>query len=385
MNMANRAAVVGVGRSYPAHSDPPRDIYDLALNALSGALDDAGLAYRDIDGLITNRISSYGRLAELCGIDPDYTLATPGHGRFCGICIQTAALLVESGMVRTVALVYSNDSKSSNTSYGGGPNGYGGAAGAYGTSDLHWAPYGMTSPGAIHALMMQRHMHRFGTREEHLGEVASTFRRHAALNPDAVMKTPFTLADYLEARPICAPLRLLDYCLINDGAVAMIITSSDRAKDCRKKPVFIRAAAQASKLDGSSLPPDDFWFAPMSKVAGDVYRRSGVSRNELDGLMIYDNFTPTVLFTLEGFGFCPVGESGNWVSEGHLQLGADFPANTNGGHLSDSYLQGWGLNAEAVRQVRGECGARQIPDANFIQYMAASPIVTSIIYGREAT
>ncbi|MBM7326110.1 thiolase family protein [Agrobacterium sp. S2] len=378
-----RAAVVGVGRSNPNFAGLRNDVYGLAQDALNLALGDAGLLHCDIDGLITNRIPSYGRLAELCGINPRFTLATPGHGRFCGICIQTAVLLVESGQVKTIALVYANDSKSAGTTYGGDPSGYGSAAGAYGIADLHWASYGMTSPGAYHALMMQRHMHSFGTRIEHLGKIAATFRSHAALNPEASMKSPFSVEQYLKAKLVCAPLRLLDYCLINDGAVALIITSAERAKDTRTAPVFIRGAAQASQLKGSSLPPQDYWFEPMRAVANEIYARSEVTRSDIDGLMIYDNFTPTVLFSLEGFGFCPVGESGNWVDEGHLRLGSDYPANTSGGHLSDAYLQGWGLNLEAVKQIRGECGARQIKNPNFIQYLAASPIVTSVIYGRE--
>jgi acetyl-CoA acetyltransferase len=376
------AAVVGVGHTRYGKL-PEYNIYDLGLWALEVALADCGLDYSDIDGLIVNRIPSYSRFAELCSMDPRYTLATPGHGRFSGICIQTAALLVESGAVDTVALVYANDGASAGTKYGGDASQYGGAAGAYGSTDEHWSPYGMTSPGAFHALMMQRHMHKYGTRDVDLGEIAATFRRHAHLNPDAVMKTPFSIDEYLRATMICSPLRLLDYCLINDGAVALVITSADRAKDCRKQPVFIRGAAQASQFSGSSFPPDDFWYGPMKVVADDVYAAAGVCKEDLSGLMIYDNFTPTVLFTLEGFGFCAPGESGAWVSEGHLRLGARYPTNTNGGHLSESYLQGWGLNIEAVRQIRRECGDRQIKDASLIQYMAASPVVTSIIYGKE--
>ena len=112
---------------------------------------------------------------------------------------------------------------------------------------------------------------------------------------------------------------------------------------------------------------------------------AGVQRDDLDALMIYDNFSPTVLFSLEGFGFCNQGEGGAWMQDGRLELGGQFPTNTSGGHLSESYMQGWGLNAEAVRQLRGECGARQVEDAKLIQYMCAAPLITSIIYGRDAT
>jgi acetyl-CoA acetyltransferase len=378
--LSGKAAVVGVGTTRYGKL-PEYDPYDLGMWALQEALDDCGLSYGDIDGLIVNRIPDYRRFGELCGINPRYTTSTPGHGRFSGICIQTAALLIASGAVNTVALVYANNGASSGTKYGGDQ--YGSAAGAYGSSDQHWAPYGMTSPGAFHALMMERHRHLYGTTEDQLGTIAMTFRDHASLNPDAVMRKRFTLDEYRRSKFICEPLRLLDYCLINDGAVALIITSSERAIDLRKPPVYIRGAAQAAHFRDSSFPPEDFWWEPMSLVAKDVYDMAGVKAEDMDGLMIYDNFTPTVLFTLEGFGFCPRGESGAWVSEGHLKLGGRFPSNTNGGHLSESYLQGWGLNAEAVRQIRGECGERQISNPRLIQYMAASPVVTSIIYGKD--
>jgi acetyl-CoA acetyltransferase len=242
----------------------------------------------------------------------------------------------------------------------------------------------MTSPGAFHALMMRRHMEQYGTEPEQLGAIAMAFRRHASLNPDAVMRTPFTIEEYLAARFICEPLRLLDYCLINDGGVAMILTTAERARDLPKPPVYIRGFAQASEFAGSTFPPDDFWRRPIQSVAADVYAMAGVGPADMDALMIYDNFTPTVLFSLEGFGFCPVGESGPWVADGKLQLGGALPTNTSGGHLSESYMQGWALNVEAVRQLRGECGARQVAGAELIQYMTAAPVITSMIYGRDA-
>jgi acetyl-CoA acetyltransferase len=372
--LAGKVAVVGVGTTRYGKL-PEYDAYDLGVWALKAALEDCGLGFDDIDGLIINRIPDYQRFGELTGINPRYVTITPGQGRFSGICIQTAVAVIAAGLARTVALVYGNNGRSAGDAYGGASDAYGsGGAGL-------WFPYGMTSPGAFHALMMRRHMDEYGTTSDQLGTIAMTFRRHASLNPGAVMRTPFTLEEYRAARYICEPLRLLDYCLINDGGVAMILTSAERARDLKKRPAYIRGFGQASALAGSTFPPDDYWRAPMRKVAEDVYGMASAAAEDMDALMIYDNFTPTVLFSLEGFGFCKPGEGGAWVAEGNLSLGNKFPANTSGGHLSESYMQGWALNVEAVRQVRGECGERQVRGAELVQYMTAAPVITSIIYG----
>jgi len=376
--LAGRVAVAGVGTTRYGRL-PEYDAYDLGVWALKSALEDCGLGFGDVDGLIINRIADYQRFGEITGINPRYTTITPGQGRFSGICIQTAVAVIAAGMAEVVALVYGNNGRSAGDHYGGASDAYGsGGAGL-------WFPYGMTSPGAFHALMMRRHMEEYGTTTEQLGAIARAFRRHASLNPQAVMRTPFTPEEYRTARFICEPLRLLDYCLINDGGVAMILTSAERARDLRKPAVYVRGFSQASALAGSTFPPDDYWRAPMARVAADVYQMAGAGPADMDALMIYDNFTPTVLFSLEGFGFCPPGESGPWVAGGKLELGDEFPTNTSGGHLSESYMQGWALNVEAVRQVRGECGARQVAGANLVQYMTAAPVITSIIYGSEAT
>ena len=372
--LAGKCAVVGVGTTRYGKL-PEYDAYDLGVWALKAALEDCGLRFEDIDGLIINRIPDYQRFGEITGINPRYVTITPGQGRFSGICIQTACAVIAAGLANIVALVYGNNGRSAGDAYGGASDAYGsGGAGL-------WFPYGMTSPGAFHALMMRRHMEEFGTTTDQLGTIAATFRRHASLNPDAVMRAPFTLEEYRSARYICEPLRLLDYCLINDGGVAMILTSAERGSDLRKRPVHIRGFGQASALAGSTFPPDDYWRAPMSRVAEDAYGMAGAGPQDMDALMIYDNFTPTVLFSLEGFGFCKPGESGPWIAEGKLGLGQEFPTNTSGGHLSESYMQGWALNVEAVRQVRGECGERQVKDARLVQYMTAAPVITSIIYG----
>lgn len=372
--LAGKVAVVGVGTTRYGKL-PDYDAYELGVWALKAALEDCGLGFDDVDGLIINRIPDYQRFGEMIGISPRYVTITPGQGRFSGICIQTAVAVIAAGLASTVALVYGNNGRSAGDAYGGASDAYGsGGAGL-------WFPYGMTSPGAFHALMMRRHMDEYGTTSDQLGAIAMTFRRHASLNPDAVMRTPFSLEEYRAARYICEPLRLLDYCLINDGGVAMILTSAERARDLKKRPVQIRGFGQASALAGSTFPPQDYWRAPMRKVAEDVYGMAGAAPEDMDALMIYDNFTPTVLFSLEGFGFCKPGESGPWVSQGHLSLGNKHPTNTSGGHLSESYMQGWALNVEAVRQVRGECGERQVKGAELVQYMTAAPVITSIIYG----
>jgi acetyl-CoA acetyltransferase len=370
------AAIVGIGHTRYGRL-PELDAYELGLWALKEALADAGLGFGDIDGLIVNRIPDYQRFCEIAGIDPDYVNITPGQGRFSGIDIETAAALIRDGLATTVALVYGNNGRSAGDRYGGANDTYGsGGAG-------NWFPYGMTSPGAFHALMARRHMELYGTTADQLGTVAKTFRDHAALNPAAVMRERFTLADYHASRYICEPLHLLDYCLINDGGVALILTTAERARDLAPPPVYLRGYGMATALAGSMFPPDDFWRGAMRKASAKCFAMAGVTHQDISTLMIYDNFTPTVLFALEGNGYCQEGESGPFVAAGHLALGGCYPANTSGGHLSESYMQGWALNLEAVRQVRGQCGERQVPNCNFAHYMAAAPVVTSIIYGKE--
>jgi acetyl-CoA acetyltransferase len=369
-------AVVGVGHTRYGKL-PQHDPYELGLWALKEALADAGLAFDAVDGLIVNRIPDYQRFCEIAGLDPSYVSITPGQGRFSGICIATAAALIRDGLAHTVALVYGNNGRSGGDRYGGAGDTYGSGGGG------QWFPYGMTSPGAFHALMARRHMELYGTTADQLGAVARTIRAHAALNPAAVMREPFTLADYHASRFICEPLHLLDYCLINDGGVALILTSGERARDLAQKPVYLRGYGMATALAASSFPPDDFWRAPMGKAGATSFRQAGIAHADVSALMIYDNFTPTVLFSLEGYGYCAPGESGPFAAAGHLALGGRYPTNTSGGHLSESYMQGWALNVEAVRQVRGACGARQVADCAFAHYMAAAPVVTSIIYGRD--
>ncbi|MDB5415189.1 MAG: thiolase family protein [Rubritepida sp.] len=368
--MRDKVAFAGIGTTRYGNF-PETDSYGLGCEALNAALDDAGLKPSDIDGLIVNRIPTYERFAEMMGINPQYCLLTEAPGRFSGVSLALAAQAIQSGAAKTIALVYGNNGRSNRMMYGGG--------------DSQWSPWGMTSPGATHAMMWRRHMHQFGTRHADLGHVSKAFRDHACLYPAAVMHgKPITLEDHANARPICEPLKLLDYCLINDGAVAWIMTSAERARDMKRPPVLLSGYARQDAFHYGSGPADDLWYPNLSATRS-VYDRAGFGRDDIQGLGIYDNFSPTVLLSLEGLGFCKQGEGGAFVRDGMLALGKGrWPTNTSGGHLSDSYMQGWGIIAECVRQLRDDCEGRQIPDVQAMQYICATNIAQSLILRRDS-
>ncbi len=369
--LSNQAAVIGVGTTRYG-SFPETDEYGLAAQAFRTALADGGIDKNAVDGLVVCRIPYYGRMGEVLGLDPRWSLTLPPHGRMSGIGIIEAATAIATGQATTVALLYANIGRSRRVNYGGDEN------------PGVWDPWGFTSPGAAHAMMFRRHMELYGTTTRQLAEVSVAIRYHASLNPDAVMRTPITVEDHESARFITAPLRLLDYCLINDGAVCLILTKAERARDFAQPPVLVSGFGAREAFRGSSIPNFDFgfWHDAVAEAGEQAYRMAGVTRDDVDALMAYDNFSPTVLFSLEGLGFCPRGEAGRFVEGGAIRLGGRLPMNTDGGHLSNSYMQGWALNVEAVRQLRGTCGARQVPNAEVVQYVQATPCTRSIIYTR---
>lgn len=370
-NLGKRICVVGVGTTAYG-SFPETDEYGLAAQAFRAAIDDCGLDKGKVDGLLTCRIPSYYRMGEVLGLDPRWTLTLPGHGRMSGIGIVEAVLALANGQANHVALLYANIGRSRRVFYGGQE------------MPGYWDPWGFTSPGAAHAMMFRRHMELYGTTTRQLAEVSVAFRHHARLNPGAVMKEPMTIEDHENSRPIVAPLRLLDYCLINDGAVCLILTTSDRAADLAKPPVSIdgfagREAYRHSSIENFQI---DFWHDQLAASGREAFAMAGIGHGDVDALMCYDNFSPTVLFSLEGLGFCPRGEGGRFVEGGTLQLGGRLPTNTDGGHLSNSYMQGWALNVEAVRQLRGECGERQVGNCEVVAYVQATPCTRTIVYTR---
>ena len=370
-HMKDQVAVIGVGNTRYGNF-PDTDEYGLAAQAFRSALNDCGISKNNIDGLLVCRIPSYARMGEVLGIDPRWTMTLPPHGRMSGMGIIEATQALASGQAKYVALMYANIGRSRRVNYGGDEN------------PSTWDPWGFTSPGAAHAMMFRRHMELYGTTTRQLAEVSVAVRYHATLNPDAVMRNPITIEDHEAARFITAPLRLLDYCLINDGAVCLILTTKDRARDAAKRPVMISGFGGRDSFTRSAIPnfDMDFWHPAVSQAGMESRGMAGIGHDDIDALMCYDNFSPTVLFSLEGLGFCKQGESGHYVEGGTLQLGGKLPTNTDGGHLSNSYMQGWALNVEAVRQLRGECGARQVPDCEVVQYVQSTPCTRSIIYTR---
>jgi acetyl-CoA acetyltransferase len=367
-------AIVGVGssdfRRLYADKGTPNDPYQLAAEAFREALEDCGATPQEIDGLLCINLP-YGRVADTIGVTgPRFVHDLEGTGRMSGVALQEACALVQSGVADVVACVYATNGRTANLKYGGGD---GDPAGAYD------AMYGMTSTGAYVSMMYQRYRGLYGAPEDALAPLAINNRANGARNPIAVFQQEISRDEYLSSRFIAEPLRKLDYCIINDGAVAFIVTSVERARGLRKKPVRVAATAGRAELSRSYISPD-FYYSTSAAVAGELYEKSGIGPDQVDCLQVYDNFLPTILFTLEGFGHAPRGESWEWIRDGRIELGGERPVNTSGGHTSESYMQGFALHVEAVRQVRGEAGERQVQDCRAVQYMCVSPIVTSHIF-----
>ncbi len=274
--LQDKAAVVGVGNtSFGAlyrNLDPDRSQYDLGAEAFVEALADSGLSKDEIDGVLVCRIPDYSRMSDVLGIRyPSFVNVMQAGGRMASITLQYAAMAVATGQATAVACIYGNNGRSAGARYGGEG---GGGGNEIGISD---AAYGMTSPGAAVAHMFRRHQYLYGTKVETLGTLAINNRLNAALNPNAVMQAPITMEDYLASRYIAEPLRLLDYCLINDGGVCLIVTSAERARDLKKPPVYIHAQGMAGDFD-YQYATDDFYSGALQMVAKDLFEGSEIRR-----------------------------------------------------------------------------------------------------------
>lgn len=374
-------AIVGVGDTdYAADyararsGQPYQDCYGYAAQAFQRALDDAGLKRDDVDGLIVGPTISSERAGEILGLNPSWSSQADAVN-----AVLQGAVALHAGLADCVALVYGNDQRTAGTKYGG-PT----ARGEQFLSYVYYAPWGMTSQGALYAMMARRYMELQGVQPEHLAQIALAQRRFAQLHSNAVMREPLDLESYLGAKYICDPLRIYDYCLVNDGGVALIMTTADRAKKMRRKPVVISGIGRSDiNTNATSLWPRlmDFYHSGHQRAASEVYNMAGIGPADVDVVGIYDSFSPHVIFALEGFGFFDPGDCPGFLAGGALGPGGTCPVNTSGGHLSESYMQGWNHQVELVRQLRGEAGGRQVKGAEIGQYLSdVAGKAISIIY-----
>lgn len=377
------AAVVGVGHTdwrqdYAAVREGKVKYDSIGLGSLAfvRALEDAGLTRDDVDGLIVGPTTPYERMGEVLGIDAKW-----GGQADAMLGVIQACMAIKSGLAEVVALVYGNNQRSGKVNYGGSNA----AGGASFLSYVYHAPWGFTSQGALYAMMFRRYMEETGLTSAELGEVAVAQRIGASLNPNALMQQRITVEDYLASEFICEPLHIFDYCLINDGGVALIITSAERARKAAN-PVMIHGVGRYDLNTGAtSLEPrlTEYYLPAQQKVAEQVFNMAGVGPKDMDTLQVYDSFSCHIPLALEGYGYCPAGGAGKFLREEGVALGRRLPVNTSGGHLSESYMQGWAHQVEAVRQVRGICGERQVPDCRFVHYSSdVAGKAVSIIYGR---
>jgi len=355
--LREHCAIVGVGASAQGKL-PGSTALSLGVEAFGRALDDSGLAKSDIDGLLTlpgqtspEGALNYLRLGETLGIDPRFTGSMNMGGATAGALLQQAVMAIHAGMATNVACIFGDAAAT-----GGGVFN---RAQGWGDSMAIW---GFMSAAANSAITAARHMAVYGTTSRQLGEIAVACRHHASLNPDAVMRKPITVDDHQASRWIVEPLHLLDCCLVSDGGVCIIVSSAERANDLKQPRVLIAGMGQAYTTQ--NLGREDWWYAPHQKLAADdAYAMAGVGPRDVEVAQLYDNFTSSVVLWLEHGGFCKPGEGGPFCEDGRILLGGALPVNTAGGNLSESFMEGWLHIVEGVRQMRGHCGPRQVPQA----------------------
>lgn len=379
-DMKDKAAIAGVGRT-KVDRDPDTDSMTHVARALRAAVDDAGLSREDIDGLMVGtgpEEASMDKLPEILGL-PNVNWAFQGwaHGRMQPTCIAIAAWAVLTGQARYVACISTGQRLAAHRARFTG-------AGAHANPESHREgggphlespPYGLISVGGGAAMAMRRYLEKYGGTEAMLGAVAVSQRHWAQLNPDAFFHgTPLTLERYLAEPYVVEPLRTFDHCIPANAGFCIIVTTTERARDCRFGPVYI------SGIQGSRSGRETFIFARTGLGVGQqtdmpyraprmpIYDMAGIDPADVQILGALDAFSPVVLFVLEEYGFCAEGEALEWVQGGRTAPGGTLPVNTCGGGLSDMESYGWGHEIDMVRQLRGQAGAAQIADVRVCQY-----------------
>ncbi|KOS57490.1 lipid-transfer protein [Rhodococcus rhodochrous] len=380
--LSRRAAVVGIGAT-DFSKDSGRSELRLAAEAVRAALADAGLRPADVDGLTSFTMDTNTEIAVARAVGiPSlkfFSRVHYGGGAACAT-VQQAAMAVATG-VAEVVVVYRAFNERSGARYGQVDTALSRQVNSSGTDYAFSYPHGLSTPASFVAMAARRYMHVTGTTSADFGKVAVAARRHAATNPQAFFHgKPITLEDHQNSRWIAEPLRLLDCCQESDGGVALVVTTTERARDLPQPPAVVAAAAQGSGPDQyimASYYRDGLTGLPEMGVVGrQLWEQSGLSPQDVQTAVLYDHFTPYVLMQLEELGFCAPGEAKDFVADGAIELGGRLPLNTHGGQLGEAYIHGMNGIAEGVRQLRGT-SVNQVPDVENVLVTAGTGVPTS--------
>ena len=357
MDLKGKVCVVGAAESDLGKVAENTSHLDLIGQAAIRALDDAGLTLQDVDGVFAatsqSRMVGLGT-CEYLGIKPNFIDSTQIGGSSFMSHVSHAVAAITTGKCKVALIVYGSTQRSMSRA-------------ATSQRELAWYedPFKPMMPPSAYAMSAARHMHEFGTTREQLAEIAVAARKWAMMNPVAYSRDPLTIDDVLNSPMISYPFTIRDCCLVTDGGGAIVLTSADQAKDLKQPPVFVLGTGeQIGHANISSM--DDMTTTAAVDSGKKAFEAAGISKEDIDVLALYDAFTITTLLFLEDLGFCKKGEGGSFVEDGRIAPGGELPVNTSGGGLSYCHPGMYGLFCliEATRQVRGQCGERQVKDVN---------------------
>ena len=355
--LSNSVCIVGVDESDEIGTLPETSQLSLHLQAIYNAVSDAGLKISDVDGIFTAGQHSPALLGEALGITPRYVDGTSVGGCSFIIMVGHAMVALHHGLC-DVAVVSHGESGRSGTGVTRGRD--------TSLSGQFEMPYGFGGAPTYFGMITTRHMHEYGTTLEQWAQVAVSTRAWATLNPKARFRDLLTIEDVLNSRPMFYPFNLLNICLVTDAGGAAVLTRADRARDCAKKPVYVRGAGEGTEhvmvTEMKQLP-----LSTATRLSGEkAFKMADVTHSDFNHIMLYDAFTSGPPIMLESLGFCKPGEGVSFFEEGKSTPGGSLPINTNGGGLSYTHSGMYGIFPiiEATRQLRGECGDRQVPGAS---------------------
>jgi len=371
--LRGKAAIVSAGSS-AFTMDVTKSSEGLVADSVKECLSGIPVSKTDVDGLIISMGYplgvNYDRTAEALGLAVPFVHETWAHGRFTNSALQTGAMAINAGFASTVLLIAAGAwAKGRQRPRGGGGEGSRAAGGAHG--EVPWVGLAAAMGGA--AMSMSRYFARYGGSSEDLGAIAVAQRKHAQFNPGAIMRKPMTTQDYLDSPYIIDPLRRFDCSLVSEGAVCLLMTTAERARDLTDTPVYLTGmqAIRAGRNEHSfGLPGQGIFTMDEYNYEADdtALSMAGLDHGDVDCIGIYDAFSVQTLVTLERMGFCKPGEGISWIQGGRIELGGELPLNTSGGHLSEAHVGGWNQVAELVHQLQGACGPRQVEGAEVAMY-----------------